>query len=48
MIHGKECYGYTKGMKENDSYTKGISSKHENNVKKKMRKIEKAAFRGIY
>ena len=26
------CYGYTKGMKENDSYTKGISSKHENNV----------------
>ena len=29
------CYGYTKGMKENDSYTKGISSKHENNVKKK-------------
>ena len=21
------CYGYTKGMKENDSYTKGISSK---------------------
>ena len=22
------CYGYTKGMKENDSYTKGISSKH--------------------
>lgn len=29
------CYGYTKGMKENDSYIKGNSSKHENNVKKK-------------
>ena len=29
------CYGYTKGMKENDSYIKGKSSKHENNVKKK-------------
>ena len=28
-------YGYTKGMKENDSYIKGNSSKHENNVKKK-------------
>ena len=28
------CYGYTKGMKENDSYIKGNSSKHENNVKK--------------
>lgn len=29
------CYGYTQGMKENDSYVKGNSSKHENNVKKK-------------
>lgn len=29
------CYGYTQGMKENDSYIKGNSSKHENNVKKK-------------
>ena len=29
------CYGYTKGMKDNDSYIKGNSSKHENNVKKK-------------
>ena len=29
------CYGYTQGMKENDSYIKGSSSKHENNVKKK-------------
>ena len=28
------CYGYTQGMKENDSYIKGNSSKHENNVKK--------------
>ena len=27
------CYGYTQGMKENDSYIKGNSSKHENNVK---------------
>ena len=35
------CYGYTKGMKENDSYTKGISSKHENNVKKKNEKDRK-------
>ena len=29
------CYGYTQGMKENDSYIKGSSSKHENNVKMK-------------
>ena len=29
------CYGYTKGMKENDNYIKGSSSKHENNAKKK-------------
>ena len=28
------CYGYTQGMKENDSYIKGNSSKHENNIKK--------------
>ena len=35
------CYGYTKGMKENDSYTKGISSIHENNVKKKNEKDRK-------
>ena len=30
MVYEKE-----KGMKENDSYIKGNSSKHENNVKKK-------------
>ena len=35
------CYGYTKGMKENDSYIKGNSSKHENNVKKKNEKDRK-------
>lgn len=29
------CYGYTQGMKENDGYIKGNSSKHDNNVKKK-------------
>ena len=29
------CYGYTQGMKENESYIKGSSSKHENNVKMK-------------
>lgn len=35
------CYGYTKGMKENDSYIKGNSSKHENNVKKKKEDTNK-------
>ena len=38
------CYGYTKGMKENDSYTKGISSKHENNVKKKKEQDREKEF----
>ena len=35
------CYGYTQGMKENDSYIKGNSSKHENNVKKKKEDTNK-------
>ena len=38
------CYGYTKGMKENDSYTKGISSKHENNVKKEKEQDREKEF----
>lgn len=35
------CYGYTQGMKDNDGYIKGKSSKHENNVKKKKEQDRK-------
>lgn len=35
------CYGYTQGMKENDSYTKGNSSKNDNNVKKRKEEDRK-------
>ena len=38
------CYGYTQGMKENDSYIKGNSSKHENNVKKEKEKDREKEF----
>ena len=38
------CYGYTKGMKENDSYIKGNSSKHENNVKKEKEQDREKEF----
>ena len=38
------CYGYTQGMKENDSYIKGNSSKHENNVKKEKEQDREKAF----
>lgn len=38
------CYGYTQGMKENDSYIKGNSSKHENNVKKEKEQDREKEF----
>ena len=38
------CYGYTQGMKENDSYIKGNSSKHENNVKKEKEQDRENEF----
>ena len=37
-------YGYTQGMKENDSYIKGNSSKHENNVKKEKEQDREKEF----
>lgn len=40
----EECYGYTQGMKENDSYIKGNSSKHENNVKKEKEQDREKEF----
>ena len=39
------CYGYTKGMKENDSYIKGNSSKHENNEKRIQARKDMQEFR---
>lgn len=38
------CYGYTQGMKENDSYIKGNSSKYENNVKKEKEQDREKEF----
>ena len=38
------CYGYTQGMKENDSYIKENSSKHENNVKKEKEQDREKEF----
>lgn len=38
------CYGYIQGMKENDSYIKGNSSKHENNVKKEKEQDREKEF----
>lgn len=42
------CYGYTKGMKDNDSCIKGNSLKHENNVKKKKAEDRKKELLAEY